>query len=45
MYGKEIREMSDNAILDAIERLIDLSALERDLGWQPKLRLEVELTS
>ena len=31
--------------LDAIERLIDLSALERDLGWQPKLRLEVELTS
>jgi nucleoside-diphosphate-sugar epimerase len=29
--------------LDAIDRLIDLSALERDLGWQPKQRLEVEL--
>jgi hypothetical protein len=29
--------------LDAIDRLVDLSALERDLGWQPKERLEVAL--
>jgi len=29
--------------LDSIDTLIDLSALERDLGWQPKRRMEVEL--
>ncbi len=29
--------------LDAIDRLIDLSALDRDLGWQPKRRMEVAL--
>jgi nucleoside-diphosphate-sugar epimerase len=29
--------------LDAIDRLIDLSELEHDLGWQPQQRMEVEL--
>ena len=29
--------------LDSIDTLIDLSALERDLGWQPKRRIDVEL--
>ena len=29
--------------LEAIDTLIDLSALERDLGWKPKQRLQVAL--